>query len=133
MNGAQVTTPDQAEQLVREYKQTGYDFVKVHEGLTGDVFDAMANVAREIGITFGGHVSDEVGLFHTLESGQSSIDHLDNYIQALVPEGIEPPDHQGLQGDSDFWDHSDFLIEVVDEGLIPKVVEATRAAGAWRG
>ena len=96
MHGARVTTPEQAEQLVREYKQAGYDLLKVHEDLTLDVFDAMAATASEVGIPFGGHVPDRVGLLHALEAGQVSIDHLDNYIQALVPEETRPADLPGL-------------------------------------
>ena len=124
MHGAWVTTPEQAAQLVREYKQTGYDLVKVHEDLTLDVFDALAAMANEVGMPFGGHVSDRVGLLHTLELGQVSIDHLDNYIQALVPEERQPTESPGL-GDIGA------LLEVVDEGRIPQLVEATRTARAW--
>ena len=124
MHGARVTTPEQAEQLVREYKQAGYDLLKVHEDLTLDVFDAMAATASEVGIPFGGHVPDRVGLLHALEAGQVSIDHLDNYIQALVPEETRPADLPGLLDIG-------ALMEVVDEGRIPQLVEATRAARAW--
>ena len=98
MHGAQVTTPEQAEQLVREYKQTGYDLVNVHEELTLDVFDVLSATAREVGIPFGGHVSDRVGLLRALEAGQLSIDHLDTYIQALVPEERQPTEWGGARG-----------------------------------
>ena len=124
MHGARVTTPVQAEQLVREYKQIGYDLVKVHEDLTLPVFDALAATANEVGISFGGHVPDQVGLLHALEAGQVSIDHLDNYLQALVPEetlSAELPGRQSIGG----------LMAVIDEGRIPQLVEATRAASAW--
>ena len=124
MHGARVATPQQAEQLVREYRQTGYDLVKVHEDLTLDVFDALAATANEVGIPFGGHVSDRVGLIHALAAGQVSIDHLDNYIQALVPDEQRPAAPPGL-GDIGA------LIPLVDEGRIPQLVQATRSARAW--
>ena len=124
MHGARVTTPGQASQLVREYRQSGYDLVKVHEDLTLAVFDAMAATANEVGIPFGGHVSDRVGLVHALEAGQVSIEHLDNYIQALVPEERRPAERPGLRDIG-------ALMEMVDEGRIPQLVEATRAARAW--
>ena len=124
MHGARVTTPEQAEQLVREYKQIGYDLLKVHEDLTLDVFDVLAATAHEVGIPFGGHVSDRVGLLHALEAGQVSIDHLDNYIQALVPEERQPTEAPGLRDIG-------ALLEAVDEGRIPQLVEATRTARAW--
>ena len=124
MHGARVTTPEQAEQLVREYKETGYDLLKVHEDLTLEVFDALAAMAHEVGIPFGGHVSDRVGLLRALEAGQASIDHLDNYIRALVPGEREPTEAPGLRDIG-------ALLEVVDEGRIPQLVEATRTARAW--
>ena len=124
MHGSQVTTPEQAEQLVREYRQTGYDLVKVHEDLTLEVFDALAATANEVAIPFGGHVSDRVGLLHALEAGQASIDHLDNYIQALVPEERQPAAPPGLRGIGT-------VMELVDLDRIPQLVEATRSARAW--
>ena len=124
MHGARVTTPEQAAQLVREYQQAGYDLVKVHEELTLEVFDALAATANEVGIPFGGHVPDQVGLFHALAAGQVSIDHLDNYIQALVPEERRPAASPGRRDIG-------ALMEVVDAGRIPQLVEVTRAARAW--
>ena len=124
LHGARVTTPEQAEQLVREYKQIGYDLLKVHEDLSLDVFDAMAATANEVGLPFGGHVPDRVGLLHALETGQVSIDHLDNYIEALVPEERQPPEPPGLEDIG-------AVMEVVDQGRIPQLVEATLAARAW--
>ena len=125
MSGDWVTTPEQGAQLVREYNQTGYALVKIHEGLSGDVFDAVAATANEVGIPFGGHVPDDVGLLHALESGQVSIDHLDNYIQALVPEDVRPVEASpGIRGIGP-------LLAVVVEGRIPELVQATRGAGAW--
>ena len=124
MTGSRVTTPELGEQLIREYHQAGYDLAKMHEGLTREVFDAVVAVASEVGIPFGGHVPDEVGLFHALEAGQISIDHLDNYVEALVPEGSQS-ELQGLRGGVED------LLDVVDERRLPMLVEATRTAGAW--
>ena len=124
MNGGRVTTPGQGEQLVREYNELGYDFVKMHEGLAPDVFDAVAATAAEVGLPFGGHVPDAVGLRHALASGQVSIDHLDNTIEALVPDDRLPAGGAGLFGVGD-------LLDRVDMDLLPQLVEDTREAGAW--
>ena len=124
LNGAHVTSPKVGAQLTREYEQRGYDLVKMPEGLSLESFDAVADMAREVGIPFGGHVPDEVGLLRALEAGQVSIDHLDNYIQALVPEDLRPAESVGLFGVGE-------LLPFVDEGRLPELVEATRTAGAW--
>lgn len=82
-NGNSVSTPEQAAQMVREQKAAGWDLLKVHPGLTRDEFDAMARTAREVGIRFGGHVPQDVGLLHALEMGQETFDHLDGYMEYL--------------------------------------------------
>ena len=109
MTGNRVTTPEQAEALVRQYDDAGYDLLKVHEGLAPDVYNAIVGTARQLGMPFAGHVSDHVGLFRALEVGQSTIDHLDNYVESLVPEqqegeGEEPP---GLRGAHELLEHLD--------------------------
>lgn len=123
MEGDNVETVEEAERLVREYNEAGFDLLKVHEGLTREVYDAIAATANEVGIPFGGHVSDHVGLMHALEAGQQTIDHLDNYVEALIPEEQMPAEPPGLRG-------VDRFVDRVDEARLEQVVEATRAAGA---
>jgi imidazolonepropionase-like amidohydrolase len=43
----------------------------------------MARTAKEVGIRFGGHVPQEVGLLHAIEMGQETFDHLDGYMEHL--------------------------------------------------
>ena len=124
MNGQRVQTPDEADRLARRYKVDGYDLIKTHEGMSLEAFDAMAAAANEVGIPFGGHVPDFVGLRHALEAGQVSIDHLDNYVEALVGEDTRPDDARGLR-------EVGRLIDEVDESRIPELVQATVDAGAW--
>lgn len=124
MTGGRAATPAQGEQLVREYNERGYDLVKMHEGLPPDVYDAVTATANEVGLPFGGHVPDEVGLRRAFESGQVSIDHLDNYLEALVPDGELPAAGGGLFGVGE-------LVDRVDMARLPGLVDATRAAGAW--
>ena len=124
MNGSSVTTPEDAAQLTREYKVDGYDLLKTHEGMSLEVFEAMATTAAEVGIPFGGHVSDDVGLRHSLALGQVSIDHLDNYVEALVPEDTRSAGELGVHGVG-------ALLDEVDETSISDLVQATVDADAW--
>ncbi|HVS13672.1 MAG TPA: amidohydrolase family protein [Thermoanaerobaculia bacterium] len=84
LHGGAVTDPDQAEALVREAAAAGFDHLKVHEGLSLEVYDRIAATAKELGLPFAGHVSNLVGLRHALEQGQQTIDHLDNYLEAMI-------------------------------------------------
>ena len=83
LSGNQVRTPAEGAARVREYRGAGYDLLKIHEGLSRVTYDSIVAAARVAGIRFGGHVPDDVGVWHALESGQSTIDHLDNYTDAV--------------------------------------------------
>ncbi len=78
-SGGSINSPAEAEARVRQQKAEGWDLLKVHPGLTREEFDAMANTAREVGIRFGGHVPEAVGLVHAIEMGLETFDHIDGY------------------------------------------------------
>ncbi len=122
-NGNSAPTPEVAERMVREQREAGYDFLKIHPGLTRPVYDRMAATANQVGIRFAGHVPQEVGLQRALEARQATIDHLDGYVEALaegkVPTGT-PTGFFGLN-----W------APYADESRIPALVRQTREAGVW--
>jgi imidazolonepropionase-like amidohydrolase len=120
-NGNSVQSAEQGARMVREQKTAGYDFLKLHPGLSRESFLAVAQTAREVDIAFGGHVSQAVGLQLALEQGQRAVDHLDGYLLAVVPAAAregQNPDNAGL-------------ISKFDPALLPEVVRMTRAAGTW--
>ena len=119
-NGNSVSSPEQAARMVAAQVKAGYDFLKIHPGLTLAEYDAVANTANELGIPFAGHVPADVGLRHALASGQATIDHLDGYVQALVPD--LGADSSGLFAFG--------LTPRADTDRIDEVVAATRSAGA---
>jgi Imidazolonepropionase and related amidohydrolases len=110
--------------MVIRQKQQGYDFLKLHPGLTRAKFDSIATTAKEVGIPFVGHVSFGVGVWHAIASGYSSIDHLDGFIEGLVP-GIERRTEQeaGLFGL--------FIAHEADTSRIPELTKALKEKGIW--
>jgi imidazolonepropionase-like amidohydrolase len=123
-NGRSVTSPEQAAARVREQSAAGYDFLKLHPGLKADEYEAIADTAHELGIPFAGHVSFDVGLDATFRQGQATIDHLDGYAEALVPDaspmhGVEPA-FFGLN-----------LASEMDPSGAAQLASATAAAGVW--
>src|SRR5690606_27404202 len=107
-SGQTVHSPQGAEERVRTQKDEGWDLLKVHPGVRREVYDAMARTARSVGIEFSGHVPADVGLVHAIESGQTTIDHLDGYIEHL----------QAADGP-------------LDPAKLEEVVAFTREKGAW--
>lgn len=88
LNGNSAPNPDTAAKLVRAHKAAGYDFLKIHPGLSLESYDAIARTAKEVGITWAGHVPAAVGLQHALAVGQSGIDHLDGMLEAATPDAV---------------------------------------------
>ncbi|MEX0290803.1 MAG: amidohydrolase family protein [Flavobacteriaceae bacterium] len=86
LNGNSVPTPEEARKKVTAYKNDGYDFLKIHPGIPLDAFDELVKTANEVGITFSGHVPVAVGIRHALKSRYASIDHVDGFLEGLVPE-----------------------------------------------
>ena len=123
-NGRSVTSPEQAARMVAEQHAAGYDFLKIHPGLTLVEFNAIAAKANQLGIRFAGHVPEDVGVQRALDAGSATIDHLDGYMQALLPPHEDPSG--GLSG---FF--GVFIADQADLTKIPAMARATAAAGVW--
>jgi imidazolonepropionase-like amidohydrolase len=124
LNGNSVAGPADGERKVRDQYSAGYDFVKIHPGLTAGEYRAIAATANELGMPFAGHVPASVGLDGVLEVGMATIDHLDGYMAALMPAEM---DRSGGYGG--FFDI--LLADQVLVNLIDDVAAATVAAGTW--
>lgn len=123
-NGLSVKTAERGAEMVREQKAAGYDYLKLHPGLTKETFAAISSTANQVGIPFAGHVSFGVGVWRAIDAGYSSIDHLDGFVEAMVP-GIESMIEQqtGLFGM--------FVAEQADESQIPKLMQALKTKNIW--
>jgi cytosine/adenosine deaminase-related metal-dependent hydrolase len=121
LNGNSAPTPEAARRMVEEQRAAGYDFLKIHPGLSRAAFDTMAHTAQRVGIRFSGHVPAQVGLERALEARYASIDHLDGYVEWLAGPGASGP--TGLFG-FNFTDQA-------DHSRIAEVVRRTREAGVW--
>jgi imidazolonepropionase-like amidohydrolase len=123
-SGNTVKTADAGAEMVRQQKQAGYDFLKLHPGLTKETFAAIAKTAKDVNIPFGGHVSYDVGVWRAIDAGYATIDHLDGFIESLVP-GIEniPEQENGL--------FAMFSAAKADTTRISKLITALREKNIW--
>lgn len=103
ISGNNTPTPAEGRRRVEENKEFGYDHLKVHENLSLETYDTIAATAKRVGLDFGGHVADAVGVRHALAAGQKSIEHLDNFAEETGG----------------------------DEAKLTELARATVAAGAW--
>lgn len=117
-------TVEVAIKSVTDQKKAGYDLLKVHEGLTPEIYEAIVKTAREVGIPFAGHVTATVGLKRALAARQTSIEHLDSYLQSAVPANanIEITPSQIVLGET--------LKHVDEKQLTELAIETTKAGVA---
>jgi imidazolonepropionase-like amidohydrolase len=83
LSGQSAPDPETAIRMVKEQKQAGFDHIKVQEGLKLATYEALAKTAKAEGRIFAGHIPAEVGVWKAVELGQSTIDHLDDYVEAI--------------------------------------------------
>ena len=124
LNGISVKTAEQGANMVRQQKEAGYDFLKLHPGLTKTTFGAISSTANEVKIPFAGHVSWGVGVWDAIAAGYSSIDHLDGFIESLVP-GIDTITEQRAGA------FAMFIAYRADTTKIPKLMKALKEKNIW--
>ena len=124
LNGNSVSSPADGVREVLAQHAAGYDFIKIHPGLSASEFAAIASAANELGMPFAGHVPVSVGVVGALDAGMATIDHLDGYIAALMP-----ADSDLSGGYGGFFDV--LLADQVVAERIEELVTRTTAAGTW--
>jgi len=126
LNGQTAPDPVVAEKLVRAHKQAGYDLLKIHPGLNSPAYDAIVRTARDVGITWAGHVSSQIGIERILETRQSTVDHLDGYIEGAASDEMK---RRMISGDRavslpEMW-------RSVTDARMRDLARRTRLAGVW--
>jgi imidazolonepropionase-like amidohydrolase len=117
-----IETVDDARALVRKYHEADYDLLKIGEGLSPEVYNALADEAQSVDMPFAGHVADDVGLIRSLEAGQRTIDHFDNYLEAMRTDEA-PEEYRAISGVID-------LVPYLDRDRMDELITATEEAGA---
>jgi len=97
-----VKNPDQARALVREQKTTGYDFIKVHNVLRPDCYDAILDEAKKLGMDVVGHIPHDISLAKAIQSGQRTFEHLKGYYSDRTLQ-LTKEDYVSLTRGADVW------------------------------
>lgn len=124
LNGRSVNGAGHARELVEEQHAAGYDFIKVHPGLSSDEFEALAETANALGMPYAGHVPVAAGVSRALELNMASIDHLDGYLAALLPANSD-----GSGGYGGFFDV--LLADELETGRIADIARETADSNTW--
>ena len=127
LNGNSAPTPDSGARLVRAHKAAGYDFLKIHPGLSLETYDAIVRTSNEVGITWAGHVPSAVGLRHALASRQSGVDHLDGMLEAALPDST----FNRIRSATTPIHWSNWLASV-DASRFPAIASEIKRANSWQ-
>jgi len=123
-NGSSIKTPEAARDSVLNQKKAGYDFLKLHPGLTKENFAAIEKTAEEVNIPYAGHVSWDVGVWRAIDAGYATIDHLDGFVESLVPDIASVKEQDaGLFGI--------FIADKADQAKIPALVKGLKDHSIW--
>ncbi len=99
---AVVKDPDQARALVRQQKTAGYDFIKVHNKMRPDCYDAILDEAKKLGIDVVGHIPHEIPLAKAIRDGQRTFEHLKGYYSDRSLQ-LTNEDYVALTREADVW------------------------------
>jgi imidazolonepropionase-like amidohydrolase len=118
IRAATAATPEAAESLVRAHQRAGYDFLKIHPGVPRNAWDRMVQVANEVGISWGGHVPVDVGVYHAVRTGMTTVDHLDGFLEVTRRDGADQEDRAAF-------------FRATDDGRLEELVRFLAAHRVW--
>lgn len=123
-----VKTAEQAYRLVDAQAAEGYDFVKVYSFVKREVYDALIERGRAVGLPVAGHVPSRMPIEHVLAMGQASMEHLLGYSFAVEAEGS--PARALLRRGTWTFRYQYCGLEIDDDRMAGLAV-ATAEAGVW--
>ncbi len=124
-----VDTEEKAVQAVKDFKQAGYDAIKITFMVTRPVYDAVVATAKAEGIKVTGHVGPQVKLPAALAAGQQ-IEHMDEFIDMLLPDTSY--NHGQSVSDMNIWRPKAWAtVPHLDESKLPTLVKMVKDAGVY--
>ncbi len=124
-----VTTPEEAREKVFRFKKEGYDEIKITFMVKKEVYDAIFEAAREVGIKVTGHVGPMVKLPSALKQ-KGQIEHMDEFIDMLLPDSSY--NHGESVSDMNLWRQNAWsTVPHLMEDKIPSLVKQVKEADIY--
>jgi len=91
-------TADQANDLLKEFKKKGYDFIKIYNNISKNGFYVFSGNAKKYDLRLLGHIPNSVGIFGVLQSNMELVSHAEeflyhspvNYLMGEITEPLKP-------------------------------------------
>jgi hypothetical protein len=107
------------------YRSAGYDFLQTQPDIPLMAWDSLSEEAHSRSYTFGGLIPVSVGLRHALSTGISTVDHLDGYLEEIVPDGVR---RRLLRGERVPLQE---MLEAAEGRRMRAIAAHTRASDTW--
>jgi imidazolonepropionase-like amidohydrolase len=82
-----IANAQDARETVRSLHQLGVDFIKIHRATTREVFRAVAEETRRVGVYFGGHVPLQMKWDEAADAGMRTMEHIQTIVENEVVPG----------------------------------------------
>ncbi len=124
-----VASPEEAIAAVDAQIESGVDFLKVYSRLPKDTYMAIANYAKEKGISFAGHIPSGMTVWETMEAGQKSSEHFYAMLEASIddPKGFEQLNEKSATN----TEKTMFLIEHFNEAKFDSLASVMAKSDMW--
>lgn len=127
-NGFHTTNAEQARAAVQKSKQAGYEYIKLTDFITPEVYDAAIDEAKKQGMQVIGHVDVAIGAEKALAAGQH-IEHLDAYLESVLKDGA--PMKRSISGGDIFRPENWESVDYIDDAKIRKLAQLTAKSGTY--
>ncbi|HJU55648.1 MAG TPA: amidohydrolase family protein [Pyrinomonadaceae bacterium] len=127
-NGRVVTKAEEARAAVRDFKAAGYDFIKLTNFITPEVYEAVIDEAKKEKIRVVGHVDTRVGVRRALEARQQ-IEHLDAYLESVLKD--DSPIKTSVSDIGLFRKENWESLDYIDDAKVREIAKATARAGIY--
>ncbi len=129
----QPTTPEQARELIRQFKSMGADGVKFL-GVYRDIMEAAEDEAHKLGLPVAHHVGvEETNAWDDIRFGTRSIEHWYGIPDAAIPDGVQnfPPSYN-YNNEADRFRYAGHLWREADPKRLQEVLKGmVDAHVAW--
>jgi imidazolonepropionase-like amidohydrolase len=83
-------TPEQAKALVNQYKNAGFEQIKIYQSLKPELVKIVTDEAHRLGMTVTGHVPTRMNIYGAVENGFDQVNHINFAFRAMLPKDFKP-------------------------------------------
>ena len=103
-----LTSPGEAREKIKEYKERGYDYIKTYYGLTPELFDAILEEAVRQDMDIVAHPSQKVPYAYHFNPQIASIEHAEDIVQQPLEYQLDTLKLQKVVADFSNAPHTSF-------------------------